>query len=147
MQMNKNHKLSLLIVEDEEAHALLILKNLKRAGVDNPIIHVKSGQEAIDLITNNQNESQVNPEKLLILLDLNIPDLDGFQVLQKIRACEHIKNSLIFILTSISTQAEIDRCYDLGCNLFIVKPTDYHAFAQMIGALGTLFDLIRKAED
>lgn len=143
-----NDKFTVLIVEDEEAHAALIDKNLKRAGIENPIYIVSNGQEAMDLIQNEQKQAElhIQPESLLILLDLNIPNMDGFQVLEKIRSSKKTENTIIFILTSSANQKEVDRCYHLGCNLFIVKPTDYHIFTKMVEALGSLLRVIKKPE-
>ena len=144
-----NEKFTVLIVEDEEAHAALIDKNLKRAGIENQIYIVSNGQEAIDLIYNEQKQTElhIHPESLLILLDLNIPHIDGFQVLEKIRSFKRTENAIIFILSSSANQKEVDRCYHLGCNLYIVKPTDYQLFIKMVEALGSLLRVIKKPEN
>lgn len=143
--MNLNDNFAILLVEDEEAHAALIEKNLKRSGIDYPLFHVDDGQKALAFLKKEDGYSQlsIQPSSLLVLLDLNLPSLDGFQVLEKIRSLKETEHTLVFILSSTNSQKEVNRCYDLGCNLYLTKSTDYQTFSNMITSLGSIIKTLR----
>jgi CheY-like chemotaxis protein len=79
----------------------------------------------------------------LILLDLNLPDMTGVDILTKIKANEHLKRVPVVVLTTTDDQREIQRCYDLGANVYITKPVDYDGFAGAIRNLGLFFSVIQ----
>lgn len=137
--------ISIIIVEDEEGHAFLIEKNLRRAGVANKMVHLKTGQEAIDYLTGNpvRGMDPTDLDQSLILLDLHLPIYDGFQVLEKIRSLESIKHTPVLILSSTTRQQEIKRCYELGCSIFLNKPVDYSSFSDAIMQLGLLLKIVK----
>jgi CheY-like chemotaxis protein len=139
---------AILLVEDEEAHANLIEKNLKRVGIHYPIFRVEDGQKALAFIKKEKEYSHlpIQPSSLLILLDLNLPQLDGFQVLEKIRSLQETQHTLVFILSSTNNQKEVDRCYHLGCNLYLTKSTDYQTFSNMVTALGSILKTLKMPE-
>jgi CheY-like chemotaxis protein len=73
---------------------------------------------------------------LLVLLDLNLPDMSGVDILQKIKTNPHLKRSPVVVLTTTDDEREIQRCYDLGANVYITKPVNYESFANAIRQLG-----------
>lgn len=138
---------SIVMVEDDEGHARLIEKNIRRAGVNNEIIPFKDGTSALAYLFGPDGSGEVSAKRpLLILLDLNLPDMTGIDILQKVKANEHLKRSPVVVLTTTDDQREIQRCYDLGCNVYITKPVNYEGFANAIRQLGLFFSVIQVPE-
>jgi CheY-like chemotaxis protein len=125
------------MVEDDEGHARLIEKNLRRAGVDNMIVPLRDGASALAFLLGPDGSGAINKEKsLLILLDLNLPDMSGVDILKRIKENEHLSVTPVVVLTTTDDKMEIQRCYDLGCNVYVTKPVDYEKFANAIQQLG-----------
>jgi CheY-like chemotaxis protein len=134
----------ILLVEDDPGHVLLIEKNLRRACVLNEIINLDDGGKAVDyLFGEGEYAGQDNPAPLLILLDMNLPVLSGLQVLERIKADERTRRIPVVMLTTTDSPHEIDRCYDLGCNIYIVKPVNYVKFSEAIRNLGLFLSTVR----
>ena len=134
----------IVMVEDDEGHAKLIEKNIRRAGVNNEIKPFSDGTSALAFLLGSDGSGRVNAGKaLLILLDLNLPDMTGVDILKRIKENEHLKRSPVVVLTTTDDQREIQRCYDLGCNVYITKPVDYEGFANSIRQLGLFFSVIQ----
>jgi CheY-like chemotaxis protein len=134
--------IKIMLVEDDPGHARLIEKNLRRAGITNEIIFIDNGQGAIDYLDTNLCE-QGTYECLLILLDLNLPVLDGYQVLERIKSNERTKKIPVMILTTTDIPQEVERCYELGCNIFITKPVQYDEFCTAVRNLGLLLSIVK----
>lgn len=130
---------SLMLVEDDPGHSRLIQKNLRRAGFANKIQLHTDGQSALDALftTKHQNESW------LVLLDLNLPVLDGYQVLERIKQNEQTQKVPVIILTTTDAPREIERCYALGCNAYISKPIQYEEFTDVIRKLGLFLSVVK----
>ena len=134
-------EVTILLVEDDPGHARLIEKNLRRANLTNSIVTVTDGQQAIDYLFNNGRA-----QSLLVLLDLNLPVLDGYQVLERMKADERTKRIPVIILTTTDDTREISRCYELGCNVYITKPVDYEQFSEAIRKLGLFMAVLMIPE-
>jgi CheY-like chemotaxis protein len=134
--------ITILLVEDDPGHTRLIEKNLRRANIKNEIAFATNGQEALDYLfcegayANNKHTSH-----MLVMLDLNMPVLDGYQVLERMKNDERTKRVPVVILTTTDDPREVRRCYELGCNVYITKPVDYEQFSEAIRKLG-LFLLV-----
>ena len=138
---------TIVMVEDDEGHARLIERNIRRAGVNNEIIPFKDGTSALNFILGRNRDGEVsNGRALLILLDLNLPDMSGVDILVKVKENEHTRRSPVVILTTTDDEREIQRCYDLGANVYITKPVDYDGFANAIRQLGLFFSVIQVPE-
>ena len=138
---------SILLVEDDHGHARLIEKNLRRAGIANTIIKLDDGQKAVDfLLKKGEYSNDDHPAPFLILLDLNLPVLSGYQVLQAIKNDERTKSIPVVMLTTTDNPHEISRCYDLGCNVYIAKPVEYEQFTDAIRKLGLFLSIVRVPE-
>lgn len=135
---------SIVMVEDDEGHATLIERNIRRAGVNNPIMPFTNGTAALDFLLGDDGSGAVHAgNSLLILLDLNLPDMTGVDILSKIKSNTHLKRSPVVVLTTTDDQREIQRCYDLGANVYITKPVDYEGFANAIRQLGLFFSVMQ----
>jgi len=122
-------KVTILLVEDDLGHARLIEKNLRRANITNDIVKATDGQQAVDYLFGNGRA-----QSLLVLL--NLPVLDGYQVLERMKADERTKHIPVIMLTTTDDSREVSRCYELGCNVYITKPVDYEQFSDAIRKLG-----------
>jgi len=141
--MTQGKPIAILMVEDDEGHAILVEEALKEGGVVNDIYHVWDGQEALDFLhRRGAYEGKDVPRPGLILLDIQLPKMDGYEVLRRIKSDEQLKNIPVIMLTMTSDQREIDRCYDLGANSYIVKPVDFDAFMDKIRKLGLFIQII-----
>lgn len=137
-------EVTIVMVEDDEGHARLIEKNVRRAGVNNEIVPFTNGNDALDYILGKDRQGNPNQERhLLILLDLNLPDMSGIDILERVKSNPHSKRLPVVILTTTDDEREIQRCYDLGANVYITKPVDYDSFAHAIRQLGLFFAVMQ----
>ncbi len=135
---------SIIMIEDDEGHARLIEKNIRRAGVNNEIIPFENGTEALTFLFGADGSGEVSSGRhLLILLDLNLPDMTGIDILEKVKSNVHTKRTPVVVLTTTDDSREIQRCYDLGANVYIVKPVNYESFANAIRQLGLFLSVIQ----
>jgi CheY-like chemotaxis protein len=135
---------SIVMVEDDEGHARLIERNIRRAGVSNEILAYKNGTEALAFLLGSDGTGKNNSSRsLLILLDLNLPDMTGVDILTKVKSNEYLKRSPVIILTTTDDEREIKRCYDLGANVYITKPVNYESFANAIQQLGLFLSVMQ----
>lgn len=145
--MNNARPVTIIMVEDDEGHARLIEKNIRRAGVANEIVPFTNGTDALAYLMGPDGSGLVNKgRQLLVLLDLNLPDMTGIDILEKVKNNEHTRRSPVVVLTTTDDQREIQRCYDLGANVYITKPVDYDGFANAIKQLGLFFSVMQIPE-
>ena len=145
--MNNARAVTIIMVEDDEGHARLIEKNIRRAGVANEIVPFTNGTDALSYLMGPDGTGLVNKgRQLLVLLDLNLPDMTGIDILEKVKGNEHTRRSPVVVLTTTDDQREIQRCYDLGANVYITKPVDYDGFANAIKQLGLFFSVMQIPE-
>nr|WP_298688492.1 response regulator [uncultured Dongia sp.] len=138
-----NEPISIIMIEDDEGHARLIEKNIRRAGISNEIIPFTRGGEALDFIDRTATLGRPGGDrKFLILLDLNLPDMSGLDILAKVKSGDRTKRIPIIVLTTTDDKVEIQRCYDLGCSAYVKKPLEYEAFAHSVRQLGLFFTII-----
>ena len=135
---------TILLIEDDPGHAKLIEKNVRRAGVANEIVHKADGTSALAHLFERGEGTKEDP--LLVLLDLNLPDMSGIDILQRIKADPMLKRTPVIVLTTTDDKLEIQRCYDLGCNVYITKPVEYEGFAAAIRQLGLFLTVMRVPE-
>jgi DNA-binding response OmpR family regulator len=135
------------MIEDDEGHARLIERNIRRAGVNNEIVPFRDGTSALHYLLGSDGTGEVSRNRaLLVLLDLNLPDMTGIDILAKIKSNQHTKLSPVVVLTTTDDQREVQRCYDLGANVYITKPVNYESFANAIRQLGLFFSVMQVPE-
>lgn len=141
--MSNIQAVTILLVEDDPGHARLIEKNLRRSNITNEIKAIHDGQQAVDYLF-KQGEYVDSPHirPLLVLLDLNLPGLDGYQVLEQMKGDERTKRIPVVILTTTDDKREVTRCYELGCNVYITKPVDYEQFSEAIRKIGLFLSVV-----
>lgn len=145
--MSNAKPVSIVMIEDDEGHARLIEKNIRRAGVNNEIIPFQNGTDALAFLFGADGTGEASSRRqLLILLDLNLPDMAGVDILERVKANQHTRRSPVIVLTTTDDSREIQRCYDLGANVYITKPVDYEGFANAIKQLGLFFSVMQVPE-
>lgn len=143
----ESRPVTIVMIEDDEGHARLIEKNIRRAGVNNPIKAFETGADALVYLFGADGSGVVSAgHHLLVLLDLNLPDMTGVSILEKVKANVHTKRTPVIVLTTTDDEREIQRCYDLGANVYITKPVDYEGFANAIRQLGLFFSVMQVPE-
>jgi len=136
--------LVILLAEDDDGHASLIQRNLKRAGFVNEIVRVRDGQEALDYVRGEGAFAARPPDApLLLLLDINMPKVDGVGVLKAIKAEPKLARLPVIMLTTTDDPREVDRCYGLGCSVYITKPVQYQDFVDALTRLGMFLEIIQ----
>ncbi len=134
----------ILIVEDDEGHAILTRQNLELAGLDNPVEHFRDGQVALDfLFRRGPDRQRVPGQTYLVLLDIRMPKVDGIEVLRRIKADAELRKLPVIMLTTTDDAREVARCHELGCSVYIQKPVDYEKFAEAIRRLGLFITLLQ----
>jgi CheY-like chemotaxis protein len=135
---------TILLIEDDPGHAKLIEKNVRRAGVVNDIVHLADGTSALAHLFERGETSKADP--MLVLLDLNLPDMSGIDILARVKADPALRRTPVIVLTTTDDRLEIKRCYDLGCNVYITKPVEYEGFTAAIRQLGLFLTVMQVPE-
>ena len=135
---------TIIMIEDDEGHARLIERNIRRSGVSNEIAAFTTGADAMAYLLGNDTSGAARKgDALLILLDLNLPDMTGIDILRQIKDNKYLRTTPVVVLTTTDDSHEIKRCYELGCNVYITKPVNYESFANAIRQLGLFFSVIQ----
>jgi CheY-like chemotaxis protein len=144
--MNHN-SVDILLVEDNLNDAELAIRELNKHHMANNLVHVKDGEEALDFLFATGKFAGIRdvsyPPKV-VLLDIQMPKVSGIEVLQKIKSDMRTKSTPVVILTSSKEDPDIQKCYDLGANSYIVKPVNFEGFAEAIRNLGFYWLLLNQ---
>lgn len=146
--MSENKPVTIVMIEDDEGHARLIEKNIRRAGVNNEIVAFTAGAPALEFLLGADGSGATHKgNALLILLDLNLPDMQGTDILKAVKNSPGVALSPVVVLTTTDDKTEIQRCYELGCNVYITKPVNYENFAQAIRQLGLFLTVMQVPQN
>jgi CheY-like chemotaxis protein len=141
-------QVTIVMVDDDEGHLELVRRNLRRSGINNPVVALHSGIQALDyVLRRGAYANRTGNGDLLVLLDINMPGLDGVEVLRQIKADPEAKKIPVLMLTTTDDPREINRCYELGCNIYITKPVDPMAFIEAIQRLGLFLSVVNLPTD
>ncbi len=139
-----NQEVIILIAEDDEGHALLIRKNLSRAGITNRVVHFKDGQEVVNfLFCRGDGPHRRSGDAYVLLLDIRMPKLDGTEVLEQVKADPELRKIPVVMITTTDDPREIERCHQLGCSNYITKPVEYEGFVNAIRQLGLFLAVVQ----
>ena len=142
--MTEYNSVAILLVEDDLGHSRLIEKNLRRGKITNEIRKFDDGQKVLDYLFDRQEDiGAPHKRPMVILLDLNLPVVDGYEVLRRIKSNENTKDIPVIVLTTTDSPYEIKKCYDFGCNIYITKPVEYEQFSTAIQKLGLFLTVVQ----
>ena len=141
-----NPDIQLLLVEDNSSDAELTINALKRNGLANKLLHLKDGAAALDYIfgEGKYEGRRVEDTPRVILLDLKMPKVNGIEVLEKIRLDERTKRTPVVVLTSSKEDPDIQKCYNLGANSYVVKPVEFDKFQKAVSDLGLYWMIVNQ---
>ena len=130
--MSKNDYI--LLVEDDANDVLLIQRAFQKAGIQQTLKTVRDGEQAVAYLSGRGTYANRErfPLPFLVLLDLRMPGMDGFEVLQWVRGDPESKRLLVVVLTSSNLQVDVDRAYELGANSYLVKPVEFDEMVALI---------------
>jgi CheY-like chemotaxis protein len=137
----------ILLAEDDDGHAWLIYKILKRAGVENDMLRFKDGEKTLNYLFRRGDDFYREDEvSHILLLDIRMPVVDGKEVIRQLKQDKKLQNMPIIVVSSTDDPREIVNCYSLGCSKYIVKPIQHEEFTTVISQLGyyLLKDVIPK---
>jgi CheY-like chemotaxis protein len=135
--------LHIVLAEDDDGHATLVQRNLERSGLVNGFTRVRDGQEVLDFVRlQGPFATRTIPNQLLVLLDIKMPRVDGIEVLRQLKANPQTATLPVIVLTTTDDPREVERCYQLGCNVYITKPVDYQSFVEAIKRLGLFLQVV-----
>ena len=133
----------IIIVEDDEGHAILVRQSLQDAGLTNQFLHFRDGQAALDFFFNPGASRAIGARCYLVLLDIRMPKVDGIEVLRRLKTDPELHKLPVIMLTTTDDAREVERCHQLGCNVYIQKPVDYDKFAEAMRRLGLFVTLLQ----
>lgn len=141
-----DHEIEILLVEDNMSDAEMTIRALKKNNLANKLMHLKDGAEALDFIFAEGAYSNRNVENTpkVILLDLKMPKVNGIQVLKRIKSDERTKKIAVVVLTSSKEDPDIQECYRLGVNSYVVKPVQFEQFVKTISDLGLYWMIVNQ---
>jgi two-component system response regulator len=137
----------ILLVEDNPDDAALTIRSLKKLNLANRLVHLQDGEEALDFIfgTGKYDGQPLDQAPKVIFLDINMPKVNGLEVLEKLRTEAFSKTIPVVILTSSAEDPDIKRAYDLGANSYIVKPVEFDNFSKTVADLGMYWMMINHS--
>lgn len=153
--MSHGETVSIVLIEDDDGHATLVERNLRRAGISNCFVRFRDGQQALDYFfgptqaqaaasaAGNAQPARENLTNFVVLLDLKMPRVDGFEVLRRLKESPQTAAVPVIVLTTTDDPREIERCYELGCNVYITKPVEYDAFIEAVRRLGFFLQVVK----
>ena len=144
--MDSSKILEILLVEDNPSDVKLTLRALQKHNLSNKVTVLKNGAEALDFIfAEGEYKDRDNREiPKIIFLDINLPLVSGIEVLRRIKSDERTKKIPVTILTSSAEFRDIEECYSLGVNSYIVKPVEFDKFVEVVSNLGLYWVLLNS---
>lgn len=138
----------IVLVEDQPDDELLVIRALRKHHIGNEIEVARDGAEALDLLLGQgpgNGDARALPQ--VVLLDLMLPKVDGFEVLRRLRAQPRTRHLPVVVLTSSDEERDLVESYRFGANSFVQKPVDFHEFSEAVRQLGLYWMLINRVPD
>jgi CheY-like chemotaxis protein len=146
--MDETHEVEILMVEDSASDAKLALRALGKNNLANRIHVVTDGAQALDyLFYRNGYANRVSRQPRVVLLDLKLPKVSGLEVLRQLKGTPETRNVPVVVLTSSREDRDLEQCYQLGVNSYIVKPVDFDQFSKAVSEIGLYWLLLNEAPD
>ncbi len=136
-----DNQINILLVEDDEVDIMNVQRAFKKIKITNPLHIAKNGVEALEMLR-RQGESMINPLPKIILLDLNMPKMNGIEFLTELRADPVLKPICVFVLTTSDDERDKVAAYNLNVAGYILKPVDSANFIETVSTLDLFWSLI-----
>lgn len=138
-------EIEIIIVDDDDGHAELIGEGLAQSGVSYAISRLSNGEELWTFLTGGTvfGKTRDSSHAYILLLDINMPKVDGIEILTRMKSTPSTHDIPVFMLTTTDDPLEIEHCYRLGCNAYITKPVDFTSFAETLRRLGLFLQIIK----
>lgn len=133
------NEVTIILVEDDDGHATLVERNLRRAGLDNGFVRLRDGQQALDFLFSGD----ASCDSCILLLDIKMPRVDGVEVLRRLKSDPRTATLPVVMLTTTDDPREVERCYQLGCNVYVTKPVEYEQFIEAVKRLGFFLQVVK----
>lgn len=135
----------ILLADDNEDDLELEMRALAQYRVANEIVVVRDGAEALDFLYRRGAFSNRNPAApLVVLLDINMPKINGLEVLEKMKGDPDLRAIPVVMLTSSREGPDVERCYDLSANAYVLKPVDFAQFADAVKTIGKFWAVLNE---
>jgi len=134
--------MNILLVEDDDVAAEAVVRSLRKFAVDAPVIHAQDGLEALEILRNEHPGLTIS-RPYLILLDLNMPRMNGFEFLHAVRHDEKLHDSVIFVLTTSDNDTDRSRAYNENIAGYMVKSAVGPQFAKLAALLENFRDTVK----
>jgi two-component system, response regulator len=140
------NEVEILLVEDNPNDAELTLRALKKHQLANKVLHVKDGAEALEFLFANgaYDQRKIENTPRVILLDLKLPKVSGLEVLREVKSDERTRVIPVVVLTSSREDRDLEECYALGVNSYIVKPVEFETFVRAVSDMGFYWLLLNQ---
>ena len=144
--MGNKDIIEILLIEDNPDDAVLAVRALQKQNLANKLVHLKDGAEALDFLFHEGHADNVAKNgPRVILLDLKMPKVNGMEFLERLKSDDRTKAIPVVVLTSSAEDPDIERCYKLGANSYIVKPVEFENFAKTVADLGMYWILLNRS--
>ena len=142
-----NQEVEILLAEDNESDAELTIRALRKNNLANKLVHLRDGADALDFICaeGSYAHRDVQNTPRVILLDLKMPKVNGIEVLQRIKSDSRTQKIPVVMLTSSKEDPDIQACYKLGVNSYVVKPVTFEEFVKAVSDLGLYWMLLNHS--
>lgn len=141
--MPENNPIEIWLIDDDDGHALLVEESFQDAGLRNGFVRAHDGSQGWQWLQDVEAGRRARPG--LVLLDISMPGVDGFEILEGIKASQVLKSIPVIMLTSTDHPREIQRSYNLGASAYIVKPVDFERLHEKVRTLGFFLQIIEVA--
>ena len=146
--MNKSQLRTILLVEDSMADAEMAMDALREANLANPVVHVEDGVDCLDwLLARGTFANRAEGDPAVVLLDINMPRMNGLDVLTQMRSHERLRRVPVVILSSSREESDLARSWDLGVNAYVIKPVDVDQFFEAVRTLGQFWAVLNQAPE
>ena len=137
MSQNPKKKFNILVAEDDDGHFVLIKKNLQKMGFQSRILRFSNGQQILDfLYMRGDGPKRQTNDVYLMILDIRMPKVDGDEVLKIVKADDELKDIPVIMLTTSNEEEVMEKCIELGCKAYVVKPLQYSDFEGAVQEVG-----------
>jgi CheY-like chemotaxis protein len=137
---------TVLLVEDDMVDVMNVQRAFKKNNIQNPLAHAKNGLEALNMLRGEEGYEKLNPRPQIILLDLNMPKMNGMEFLKEVRKDPELRSLSVFVMTTSNDDRDRFEAYDLNVAGYIVKPVSFEKFVSAVSILNSYWKLCEQFE-